>query len=1031
MISIIQSVSVSFREAKLFPAKFFLTGMIVLLTIFLSYRSFSNEVNTINNEYEGIMQEIVFSHSSGFYAQPFFLVISHPDPQAVIRFTTDGSDPDVNAEIYDQPFQIRDRSNEAPAISLIPTSPNWKPPSEGLPRAMVVKARAFREGFIPGPIAHAVFFVNDNDNFSHEISVVSIVTPQENLFDDDFGIYVAGSSEIANYHQTGDEWERPAFFELFDEKGNPEYSGGIGIRIHGGTSRSFPQKSLRVYFRNEYGDSWLQHELFPDYPVQSFKRIVLRQSGHDMWQTMLRDGFMQILLEQTHLDRQGFRPAVLYINGEYWGIQNIRERYDKYYLETHHDTDPDNIDLLAYTSLQIGEGDREHYQSMIQFIEDNGLQQHEHFEYIETLMDVNSYTDYKISEIFFYRWDIGNIRHWRPRVPEGKWRWMMFDLDTGYGGFWSLDEPWNFNMLEYNTEPDGPWDGYLGHNHNSQAATFLLRKLLENEDYRIRFITRFADLLNTNFGTEEAIEKLDKMAADIRNEIPLQIDRWNEIPSKEQWEAEIEYMREFARLRPNFQRNQILQYFDLESIYELNLDVSNQLAGHIRVNTIHVQPETPGVGLYPWPWKGMYFSGVPVTLEAIPATGYRFSHWEGMGDLTDQVITINRNSDFYIKAVFEKIEEPVLMHYWVFDDSIPNDTPLESITSTFHAIFPSEIHYISSLEGYPFHPSHPDWRRASMERRNNPTSINYIPEGNYGIPYADLDIRGIQIKQPFRNDDRENSVIFHLSTEGFSDPVMRLAIVDEGAAEKILVDYSTNAGENWKTDDLDITEFSLTNFYQLFEISFADVQGADNNPDFKVRFRFDGSDMFQDNGDRVTFNNISLTGKSLDAFTILSQGDGNGIIEPVGNIPAWEGSSKEFIITPEPDHRIENAWLDGNIVNDELEFINDSVALISLEKIQSDHHLYVEFYSTEGISEPGTPPLVLYPNPAFDRFTIKSLYNIQRIDIAAINGQIIQSFDAGGKKLSEVDITTLISGLYIVIARTDQGVYAQKLQVLK
>ncbi len=982
------------------------------------------------NEYEGIMEAVVFSHPSGFYPQSFQLSISNPDPQAIIRFTTDGSDPDDNSEIYEQPLEITDRSDEGAVISLIPTAPKWKSPPEDVSRAMVVNARAFREGFLPGPVKSAVFFIHEKENFNHEISVISIVTPQENLFDDDYGIYVVGSGNAANYHQNGDEWERPAFFELFDEKGVSEYSGGIGIRIHGGTSRGFPQKSLRLYFRNTYGDNWLHHELFPEYPVQRFKRLILRQSGHDMWQSMLRDGFMQSLLEQTHQDSQAYRPAVLYINGEYWGIQNIRERYDKYYLETHHNADPDNIDLLAYTSLQIGQGDREHYQNMIQYINKNGLQDQQHFQHLETLMDVDSYTDYKISEIFFYRWDIGNARHWRHRTPEGKWRWMMFDLDTGFGGFWSTDDPWNFNMLEYNTDPNGPWSGYQGHNHNSATATFLLRKLLENEDYKTRFISRFADLLNTNFTPEEAIEKLDAMAALIRSEIPSQIGRWGEIPSEDRWEDEIEYMREFARLRPNINRNQILHFFDLESIYDLTLNVSNQLAGHIRVNTIQIRPETPGVEQYPWPWKGMYFGGVPVTLEAIPAAGYRFSHWEGMTGETDHIVTVNRNSDIHIKAVFEKINEPVLMHYWVFDDSIPNDTPLEELVSTFHVNNPSEIQYISSLEGYPFHQWHPDWRRASMERRNNPTSLNYRPEGNYGIPYADSDMRGIQIKQPFKKDDRENSIIFHMSTEGFYEPVMHLAALDEGAAETILIDYSIEAGENWITDAE--KQLTLGNFYQLFEIGFADAQGVKNNPDFKVRFRFDGPDMSQDNGDRVTFNNISLTGKPLDAFTVQSQAASNGKIVPEGNIPAWEGSSRDFTITPDSRHHIENVWLDGIIVNDVLAFLNDSTAVISLTNIQSDRELYVEFYKLEEeLPVKVKPPLVVYPNPASGRFTVKSLYNMQRIDISAINGQIIQSFDAVDAEMYEIDIASLISGLYIVIARTDQGVFTQKLQVLK
>ena len=1012
--------------------KITLLGVLFPVAFLMSENTYSQEFDLYESTNQGIMMPVTFSHKSGFYSNPFELKISHEDTMAVIRYTTDGSVPDENSAIFDYSLAIYDKSEEGPEISLIPTSPNWKTPQEGLPRAMIVNARAFREGFLPGPVKCAVFFINDSQSFLHDIAVISLITAGENLFDDDIGIYVEGNSSGGNYNQRGEEWERPAWLELFDETGKPEYSGGIGIRIHGGTSRRFPQKSLRLYFRSQYGNSWLHHELFPGHTVQSFKRLILRQSGHDMWQTMLRDGFMQSLLEHTHQDRQAYRPAVLYLNGEYWGIHNIRERYDKYYLQTHHNVDPENLDMLAYTSLQIGEGDRQHYQNMIQYIQDNGLEQDEHFSHLKTLMDVESYTDFKIAEIFFYRWDIGNIRHWRERTPEGKWYWMQFDLDTGYGGFWSLDEPWSFNMLEYVTEPDGAWEGNLGHNHNSPTATFLLRKLFENENYRIQFITRFADLLNTNFSSSEAFGKIDKMSTYIRDEIPLQIARWKEIPSKEQWENEIEYMRDFARLRPDIQRNHIYEYFDLESVYDLKLDVSNQLAGHIRVNTIHVRPETPGVSQYPWPWSGKYFGGVPVTLEAIPAPGYRFSHWEGLTGETEKIITLNLSTETFIKAVFERIDEPVLLHYWLFNDNLPNDTPLEEIASIYFAHEPSHLQYNSCLEGYPFHPFHPYWRRASMERRNNPTPLNYRPEGNNGISYANSHMRGIQIKQPFRKDDRENSLIFHMSTEGFSQPVLHLAAVNEGAAEKILVDYSINDdSDSWITGGLNKTEINLGSTYQLFEINLSNAKGVKNNPDLKVRFRFDGPDMFQDNGDRVTFNNISLMGKSLETFTVLSQSAANGIIEPEGNIPAWEGSSREFTITPDPLYRIENVWLDGVNVIDELIFKNDSVAFISLSNIQSDHHVYVEFFEPEEEPDKVTPQLILYPNPASDRVTINTLHNMHSIDVAGITGQIMMSMRVPETRLHEIDIASLKSGIYIVAVKTDSGVFTQKLLVLK
>lgn len=604
--------------------------------------------------WQGIAAPPAFSHEPGFYPAPFQLS-AQAGGAAEIRFTTDGSLPQAESPLLDPAgIPVTDRTAEGAVISLIPTAGSWQAPLGEVPRAFTVTARSFREGWYPSEPVSATYFITAEGRFTHELPVLSIVTPPENLFDPDIGIYVFGNAPNGNFWQRGEEWERPASFTFFESDGTPVWQGGTGLRIHGGTSRRLPQKSLRLYWRSRYGDDALRYPVFGDYPVQEFRRLILRMAGQDDIYTFLRDPIMQRIAEGLPMDFQAFRPAVLYINGEFWGIHNIRERFDRHYIGSHHPVDPENLDLLNHTNLEIIEGDRQHYEAMLSYISQNGLQNDAHFAWLETQMDVENFTDLKIAEAFFYRWDIGNIRHWRERTPGSRWRWMMFDLDTGFGGFWSLDEPWTFNMLDYLTEPDGPWTGFQGHNQNRPEATFLLRKMLENEAYRQHFITRFADLLNSWFRPERARHIIDEYAALIDAEIPGQVSRWRRIQSYSFWQQQLEVMRTFADLRPEHQLAQLLEFAGVEERITLTLELAQPGSGGIGVNTLTVNSSLPSAGTAPFPWTGRYPADFPLTLTAKPFGGFNFSHWEINGEMfTQPVLTLSPETDLQVRAVYE------------------------------------------------------------------------------------------------------------------------------------------------------------------------------------------------------------------------------------------------------------------------------------------------------------------------------------------------------------------------------------------
>jgi len=219
-------------------------------------------------------------------------------------------------------------------------------------------------------------------------------------------------------------------------------------------------------------------------------------------------------------------------------------------------------------------------------------------------------------------------------------------------------------------------------------------------------------------------------------------------------------------------------------------------------------------------------------------------------------------------SIIQLTAQTSLIHFWYFNESIPNNTPLTEIDATYSLTDePSKIEYHSALAGYPFNIDHLNWRKASMERRNAPTEINYRPIANSGLPYNAILMRGIQIKQPFTGDGGENTMIFHLPSSGYEEVIFSFAAIDEGAAESLIIEYSVQEDTVWTTEGMQQSVLPLANNYLLFTVDFSpagsDISAADDNPYFKVRIRFDGDNMNADEDNRVTFNNISLDGKPL------------------------------------------------------------------------------------------------------------------------------------------------------------------------
>ena len=889
--------------------------------------------------YSEILEAPSFSVASGFYNEGFNLVLTANEPDTSILYTLDGSEPDENnlsgttyqyknqysqnpgnpvgpflsqsfiTHSYSGPIAISNRSNQPNKIASISSTYDFNPayiPDFLVNKSTTVRAKVVKSGAMPSKVVTANYFVSSQGENWFSLPVACINLSENLFFGYEEGIYVAGKDFDdwrainpnaglgwcdANFKRDGSAAEVKGNFSYY-ENGIQKINQDVGIRIHGGTTSAYSSKSLRLYARGEFGEDRLDYPFFGEGNDDSFKRIILRNSGNDFATTYFLDAFIHSSVKHLHFDTQDYQPTVTFINGEYWGMLNLRERYDKYYFERVYGIPDDEIDYLELAGqVEVKEGDADHYNALIDYLEENTLQEDENYNYVITQIDPVNFTDYYIAEIYIDNqdWLDNNVELFRrrtgiynPQAPygnDGRWRWILKDTDVAFG----LAGSFSHNTLAMATEPNGT------SHPNPSWATLSFRRMLENQKFRNYFINRFADLLNTTFLPERMQGIYNNMKQGIAPEMEAHSNRWSAIPSVQAWENYTAAIINFATQRPAHQRQHIQQEFDISGTLSATLNVSDTDMGYIKINTININAATPGIEESPYPWSGVYFYNIPVTVKAVALPGYAFSHWTG--DITgfDEEVVYTPTENFsavahFIPAGQEPEEE--LVYFWMFDGNIANDTPLTGINATYTISQEGAfVSYVSCLEGYPFAEGHPAWRTASMERRNKPTEINYQPQANDDISFEESDMKAVQIKQPFQLDGKENTLLFTIPTTGYKKIKFAFAAMDEGAADNLLIDYSLTNDVEWITTGMEVSSFVLTETYQLFEIDFSSVQGVTNNEHFKVRVRFEGSDMTVDNGKRVTFNNVSLSGTSITAAIVENKSQSFTVYpNPVSNL---------------------------------------------------------------------------------------------------------------------------------------------------
>ena len=478
------------------------------------------------------------------------------------------------------------------------------------------------------------------------LPVIAISADPENLWSNDSGYYVAGDSAAdqrpyfgANFHQS---WEKPVYMEYYTSKGTLGFEQGMGMRGYGAWSRAHTQKSKAFFARKQYGDGDLDYPLFDSKDIDSYEAFILRNSGNDWLASLMRDALMTSVISHTSLDIQAYSPVVVYLNGEYWGIMNAREKINEHFIADNHGLDhKDSIDLLGFEyknylddPIEVLEGSADHYHALIDYITDNDVSDEDVYQNVSERMDVDNFALYQAVQIYYGNtdWPANNTKFWRSTELDGKWRWILYDTDFG------LQEA-DSNTLVYATQyngknpPDYP---------NPQWATFLLHNLLQNQEFENKFINTFMDHMNSSFKEERMKHFIDSLDQKIASEIPLHFERWD--GDMEYRDYLIEQYHEFAEERPDYMKGFLEEFFDMDlGVGSIEVSLDEDHSGVVQINSLLIRD---------FPWEGEYFREVPLELTAVPLPGYEFSHWSGGVDETDQSITINVDLFTAVRAHF-------------------------------------------------------------------------------------------------------------------------------------------------------------------------------------------------------------------------------------------------------------------------------------------------------------------------------------------------------------------------------------------
>ena len=574
--------------------------------------------NTASTDIADFSGLVTASLESGFYSGSITVKLSSGPNVEQIYYTLDGSKPSSETSFYTAPITIESTT--------------------------VLKARTVNTNKLPGEIMVSTYFIDEQS----VLPTISLVAECETLWDEDIGIY------MNEYKQR----EIPVTIQYFTQGRNHGFTASAGVRLGGINIWTKAQKPFTIYTRDRFGQDFINYRLFKNKQIVNFSRIVFRNGGDDWEETLLRDPMTESLVSgMMDCGYMAYTPSALFLNGEYWGIHNIREKFGTHYFIENFNINADNIDQLEYAGtppsgiqLLVIKGDMNHYNTMINYIVNNDLKNSDVYDQIQQWMNVDSFIDHLVMTLYCANTSWSHNREWwRSREENGKWQWLIVDLDRGFNAKIS-----SINLLD-----------------DLMKDYELFQYLLTSQFFQERFVQRAAAHLSNTFDPDRISAIVDSLSSAIELEMPRHIDRWGSeggVSSMNQWSNELDEIKQFSQNRSTIVQNQFINELDLDGTVQVTVAVEPPGSARISINGVPV--------IHP-DGEGNYFKNKPIFLMAQPLPGYQFLGWVGVSDSSQIEYTCSTDSLF--TAVFQSSDEMILPEIITENTLLTNEQPYVTI----------------------------------------------------------------------------------------------------------------------------------------------------------------------------------------------------------------------------------------------------------------------------------------------------------------------------------------------------------------
>ncbi|HPF91008.1 MAG TPA: CotH kinase family protein, partial [Flavobacteriales bacterium] len=531
--------------------------------------------NAASNPYTAYASTPVIGTPSSISASPLSVTISNPNTgTSSIRYTLDGSEPTTTSNLFVAPIAISTNT--------------------------VLRARAFAPGRLPSKVATASYLFNPD----HRSAIISISTDDEGL---------NGPEGIFTRWWRDDEV--PAYVDYFNTDGTLGFSQRTGMQMDGGFggSRTQPQRSFRLELDNgTLGSGAVSLPMIPSRPDRTtYSRLYLRNGSNQHLFLPHKDAAqVRMMAGATNSYHSAWTPVTVYINGQYFGLYELREKIDAEYFNTLEGAALDSIDLLTVSSwegpmLRANEGSADGFWEDVAAMRAMDPANTDYWDQLDQRIDLTWYTDYIIGQQWMGTtdWPINNIKLFRAATTGNRWRFSTTDLEVALAPNGQTDHTFNALIFSAGQDPEVPY-------------TNIWQRSLANPRFHDHYINRFADVMNSAYLDDRLQDIAAEMYDLTRYDMADQLYRWRGTDTTAllvAYEGFDQSFRNELALRTPVVRDDIQQFFGLPRQVDVTLNVIPEGAGTIHISTLH--PDT-------YPWEGVYFDGVPVGITAEAAPGY-------------------------------------------------------------------------------------------------------------------------------------------------------------------------------------------------------------------------------------------------------------------------------------------------------------------------------------------------------------------------------------------------------------------------